>query len=55
MTNKELVDNIVCKNCRVSISATKHCTTSDKERCFTYDSALQVAREKDKQWNEAMQ
>lgn len=49
MTNEELVNNIVCKNCRVSISATKQCTPFNKEYCFNYSSALQVTREKDKQ------
>ena len=55
MKNEELVNNIVCNHCRVSINSTKPCNTFDKEHCFIYNSALQVANEKDKQWNEAMQ
>lgn len=50
MTNEELVNNIVCKNCRVPLSIRIPCNVFDKEYCFIYDSALQVAKEKDKQY-----
>ena len=49
MTNEELVNNIVCKNCRVNKQSENKCTSYDKEHCFIYNSALQVANEKDKQ------
>lgn len=52
MTNKELVNNIVCKNCRVRIGSGLQCVTSNEIRCFIYTSALQVANEKDKQYQE---
>lgn len=49
MTNEELINNVVCNNCRVKISSGRQCTTFNKIECFIYSSALQVAREKDKQ------
>lgn len=48
MTNEELVNNIVCKRCRVN-AIVMHCSLIDKEYCFIFSSALQVANEKDKQ------
>ena len=48
MTNKELVNNIVCKNCRANTCKTA-CSHFNKKYCFIYNSALQVANEKDKQ------
>lgn len=48
MTNEELVNNIVCKNCRGN-TCEMTCSTFNKEYCFIYNSALQVANEKDKQ------
>ena len=47
MTNEELVNNIVCKNCRDNVCRTA-CSPFNKEYCFIYNSALQVANEKDK-------
>lgn len=49
MTNEELVNNIVCKNCRVCINTGEDCNKESKEYYFAYSSALQVANEKDKQ------
>lgn len=49
MINEELVNNIVCKNCRVRIGSGLQCVKSNKITCFIYNSALQVANEKDKQ------
>ena len=48
MKNEELVNNIVCKNCRVCINTGEDCNKETKELCFAYSSALQVANEKDK-------
>lgn len=48
MTNEELVNNIVCKTCIVT-KCKKECSVSDKECCFIFNSALQLANEKDKQ------
>jgi len=48
MTNKALVNNVVCKNCRDDICRIA-CSPFNKEYCFIYNSALQVAKEKDKQ------
>lgn len=49
MTNEELVNNVVCKNCRVFKSTIKPCNMFDKDYCFIYNIALQVANEKDRQ------
>lgn len=51
MTNEELVNNVVCKNCKDNICRTA-CSPFNKEYCFIYNSALQVANEKDKQYEE---
>lgn len=52
MTNKELVNYIVCNNCRVNKQSENKCIDYDKEHCFIYTSALDVANEKDKQLEE---
>lgn len=52
MTNQELVNNIVCNNCRVKINSGRKCTPFNTVECFIYNSALQVANEKDKQYQE---
>lgn len=52
MTNEELVNNVVCKACRVCINTEEDCNEKTKECCFSYSSALQIAKEKDKQYQE---
>lgn len=52
MKNEELVTNVVCNNCRVNQQSENKCTNYNKEHCFIYTSALQVANEKDKQLEE---
>ena len=47
MTNQELVTNIICKHCNIGCNKEE-----EKENCDAFLDALQVANEKDKQYQE---